>query len=103
MNDDVTIPREDLMAFFDLAVNSMDFGSGFWEESDIHVARRVAVVIGVDPMEATPFNDRRRYPHVFVARVNPYGDGPHCEVCGQLEHEPVVADPGATAVAGDVV
>lgn len=62
----VTLPREALRALFDLAVNSMNFGSGFWETADTDTARAVAVVLGLDPMEATPSNHRANYEHTHV-------------------------------------
>lgn len=69
VNDDremVTLPREALRALFDLVVNSMDFGSGFWEAADTDVARAVAAVLGIDPMEATPYDHRKNYEHTHV-------------------------------------
>lgn len=56
MNPTVTVNHETLQAVFDIAVNSMDFGSGFLEESDVVMLREVAVLLGVSPRIATPAN-----------------------------------------------
>lgn len=61
----VTLPLDDLRATFDIAVGSMDFGSGFLDDAEVQTLRRVAVVIGVDPMEATPSMFASKYPHAF--------------------------------------
>lgn len=61
-----TVPAEDLRALFDMAVGSMNFGSGFLDSDEVDVLRRVAVLIGVDPMEATPTEFALRIAHPFV-------------------------------------
>lgn len=73
----VTLTREQLRLIFDLAVGSMDFGSGFWYEEDVMAARAVAKILGVDPGEGTPTNFRSEFNHPL--------DGPDfrglCRVC----------------------
>jgi hypothetical protein len=62
---DTTLPTEDLKALFDIATNSLNFGSGFLDKDEIDLLRRVAEVLGVDPMQGTPSNDAKHYPHAF--------------------------------------
>jgi len=108
MAETTEINTDDLRALFDLAVNSMDFGSGFWEHDDTEVARRVAVVLGVDPMVATPHDARRHYPHLFVAQKAWNGVvTDFCSHCGRraVEHvwpegDAVETVPDRSAVGG---
>lgn len=50
------LPKEDLQIVFDVAVESMDFASGFLDNDEVLGLQRVARVLGVDPMKATPSN-----------------------------------------------
>ena len=50
-------------ALLDLAVGSLDFGSGFWDNEQTEVARKCAVVVGLDPATVTPAN--------FIATYEP--------------------------------
>lgn len=65
MPEMITLPKEQLQAIFDLAVNSMDFGSGFWGDDEVRAGRAIAVVLGVNPMAATPSTYSKRMAHVF--------------------------------------
>lgn len=65
------IEREHVRALFDLAVGSLDFGSGYLVDEEVEQLRAVAVLLDVDPMEGTPDDYKRRYPH----RFRPY-EGP---------------------------
>lgn len=60
-----TLPTEDLRDIFDIAVGSMDFGSGFLDTDCVEALRRIAVALGVDPMTATPSGFATQYPHEF--------------------------------------
>lgn len=83
--DTIVVPREDLRALFDLAVNSLNFGSGFWDTDDTNAARRIAVALGVDPMEATPSEFRRQYKHTFDPYVHPRaGATDTCRWCSSM-------------------
>lgn len=53
---DTTLPTEDLQVLFDVAVGSLDFASGFLDNDEVRALRRVAKVLGVDPLKATPSN-----------------------------------------------
>lgn len=50
-----------LRALFDVAVSSMNFGSGFLDDEEVACLREVAVILGVDPDVATPQNFRCKY------------------------------------------
>ncbi len=50
-----------LRIVFDIAVNSMDFGSGFLDDEEVTVLREVAGILGVDPDVATPRTFKCRY------------------------------------------
>lgn len=63
----ITLAPEDAKALFDIAVGSMDFGSGFLDNEEVDILRAFAVKLGLDPMEATPSNFRKTYPHAFRA------------------------------------
>jgi hypothetical protein len=82
---EITVPRETLQALFDIAVNSLDFGSGFLDFEDAEHLRSVAALLGVDPMNGTPWNVRRHYPHA----AKPY-DGlssymsDKCSICQEV-------------------
>lgn len=54
MNDEITLPTELVRNVFDIAVESMDFSSGFLEDSDVEVLRDLAVRLGLDPVAGTP-------------------------------------------------
>lgn len=62
----VAIPTDDLRALFDIAVGSMNFTSGFLDSDEVNLLRKVAVIIGVDPMVATPKEFARRIAHPFT-------------------------------------
>jgi hypothetical protein len=81
----VRIELEDLKALFDVAVNSMDFGSGFLDTDEVNMLRRVAVVIGVDPMAGTPPEFSKRIPHNFTPYEEPRNEWREtaCRWCGQ--------------------
>lgn len=57
----VTVDRVLLQICFDVAVNSMDFGSGFLDDEEVLGLRAIAAYLGVDPMLATPDNFRCKY------------------------------------------
>ncbi|MFD6636726.1 hypothetical protein ACFWDN_12985 [Micromonospora chalcea] len=80
---ELSVPTVDLQYLFDMVVQSMDFGSGFMETDDVEVLRRFAVLLGVDPMKATPSEFRSQYPH----RYDP--GAWHCTVCSKREDHPV--------------
>ncbi len=61
MSDAVQIDRTMLQIVFDVAVNSMDFGSGFLVDEDVDALRAAAAVLGVDPMLATPENFKCKF------------------------------------------
>lgn len=58
---DITIEKRTLQIVFDVAVESLDFGSGFLDDEEVAGLRAVAEVLGVDPMLATPSNFKCKY------------------------------------------
>ena len=66
MSDEIRLSKESAMAVFDIAVNSMDFGSGFLDNEEVDALREFAVLIGVDPMNATPVGFRTQYVHDYT-------------------------------------
>lgn len=61
----VTLPAEDLRAIFDLAVGSLDHGSGMWDIDDVEAAGRVATALGLDPFDAATSEFQQIWPHAF--------------------------------------
>lgn len=70
----VLVPLDDLRVLFDTAVGSMDFGSGFLDDAEVKVLRNFAEKIGLDPMQATPTNFRKRFFHKFKADLTHWED-----------------------------
>jgi hypothetical protein len=81
MSHDTTIDREVLKIVFDVAVNSLDFGSGFLDDEEVTALRSVAVVLGVDPMTATPDMFKCKYENRHLAYPPP--DHNRCSRCKQ--------------------
>jgi hypothetical protein len=80
----VTLPLADLQILFDTAVGSMDWGSGFLDAEEVEALRRVAIILGVDPLDATPDNHKCQYRGQHRWIVNYYGDTTgheHCADC----------------------
>jgi hypothetical protein len=71
MSETITMDRKTLQIAFDCAVNSMDLGSGLFDDEEVEVLRAVAVLLGVDPMVATPQNFVCKY----EKKHKPYTDG----------------------------
>ncbi len=78
---EMVIDRRLLQIVFDVAVESMDFSSGFLDDEEVDALREVAVVLGVDPMIATPENFKCKFDgkHDF----SPRPDGDYCWRCKQ--------------------
>jgi hypothetical protein len=105
MRETITIELEQAKAVFDIAVESMDFGSGFLIDEDVEYLRAFAVAIGVDPWIATPEHHRPKYcpghnwskwternpsfvlyPHLG-ADAHPSDRTRRCSICGLHENE----------------
>jgi hypothetical protein len=95
MATDVAI--EDVKALLDMATNSMDWGSGFLDHDEVAVLRRVAVVIGSDPIDATPNEWRSQYAHAYKPAKRSVWEPerfPNLEIIEVCEHCPLSeADP----------
>lgn len=77
----ITLDKEDLQAVFDLALEGEGMMSGWWGQEEVDAARRIAVILGVNPMVATPreFADHTRHDY----EPTPYGKdgGTKCKWC----------------------
>lgn len=87
----IEIETDLLRALFDLATGSMDFGSGFLDQSDVEALRKVAKLLGVDPLLATPSNFTCQYRgvHEWTDQVwgglGGPGKGRYCRICRHFE------------------
>lgn len=57
----VVVPVSIARVVLDAAVNSMDFGSGMFDDEEVQALRAFAVLLGVDPSTATPDNFKCKY------------------------------------------
>jgi len=98
-SEKIEVPKLAVQIVFDALVHSMDFGSGFLGTEDVHGLREVAVALGVDPIEATPGEFRKDFPHPFEidpkVRDDPFATKV-CKVggtwrygCERLESDPI--------------
>lgn len=76
------IDDEVLRALFDVAVSSVDFGSGFLDDEEVACLRRAAEILGVDPMVATPDTFKCKYrghhnaePYLDISMFTSWADG----------------------------
>lgn len=90
----VSIETDDLKALFDLVAQSMDFGSGFLDGEDVVLLRKIAEMIGVDPIAGTPSTHASQYPHVFQGPGSQFDL--RCSHCVRPEDDPIHVAP-ATA------
>lgn len=83
----VCLPREDLQAIFDIAVEGEGMLSGWWGQEEVESARKIAVLLGVDPMLATPDNFAKSYPHDYQQFRNEHTGStlPQCKWCRLAE------------------
>src|SRR6185312_11238594 len=87
-SEKIEVPKLAVQIVFDALVHSMDFGSGFLGTEDVHGLREVAVALGVDPIEATPGEFRKDFPHPFATKVCKVG-GTWRYGCERLESDPI--------------
>lgn len=52
----IKVRRGDIQAVLDVATMSMDFASGFLDDEQVEALRKLAIVVGVDPIVVTPSN-----------------------------------------------
>lgn len=85
-DEELVVRRGDLRALLDVATGSLDFGSGFLDNEQVEVLRRLATVVGIDPILVTPSNFTFQYgcqakgEHKWQA-VEWRGTNWFCEVC----------------------
>jgi hypothetical protein len=94
---EVTIDKSVLRALLDLATGSMDFGSGFWDNEQVEVARKVAKILGIEPRTVTPtdfscqydghvlYKDSKNKTHQAIADQDYYTN--RCSVCHRTTKE----------------
>ncbi len=70
-----TVPEDIAKAVFDVAVGSMDFGSGFLDNEEVDALRAFARLIGIDPINATPSSFRDGYVHEYKPIERQYWTG----------------------------
>lgn len=89
------IDREHVKTLFDIVVGSLDYGSGFLVDDEVEHLRAVAVALGVDPQEGTPYNYKLRYPHKFAPWLQDDGSPARCRLsaegrtCNKVEFDPI--------------
>lgn len=93
---EIFVRVKDLRSLFDMVCTSMDFGSGFLDTDDVEITRRVAVLLEVDPIEATPSNHRQSYKHTFAEYESRYTErapwlAVKCRYCSLEREAPVHA------------
>lgn len=84
----ISIDKHALQVAFDVAVNSLDFGSGFLCDDEVTALRAVAVALDVNPMTATPREFKCRY----EKKHEPYAQANSKHLCSRckrsVESEP---------------
>ncbi len=85
----IEVPTNDLKILFDALVTSMDFGSGFLDTEEVEALRNVAVLLGVDPTDATPTEFAAQHPHGVRQRTSSWP--PSDDLCGHCHR--AVDDP----------
>lgn len=93
-----TLETESLKAMLDIAIESMNFNSGMLDQEEVSLLRQVAVLVGVDPILATPQNFTKQWAHTYepyifaqwspydpTNRKDPYTRLPDKELCLQCQ------------------
>ncbi len=81
----VSLQRQLLQDLFDVATSPLDFGSGFLDDDQVRSLREVALVLGVDPLVATPANYVCRY--TGEHKFSPHVTTPGYKRCWRCEQE----------------
>jgi hypothetical protein len=87
----IEVPKLAIQIMFDALCASLDFGSGFLDTEEVDALRAVAVILGVDPMTATPSGFVTQYPHTYTNyTVKDWRTGEEqlierCKFCSQPE------------------
>jgi hypothetical protein len=68
-SENAPISVDDLRHLFDLAVDAPLVCSGSFDDDDVALLRRIAVLIGVDPNAITPDEFVTQFPHPFLRRT----------------------------------
>lgn len=83
--DSLVIDRTLLQVVFDIVTGSMDFGSDFLDNEEVDAMRKVAELIGVDPMLGTPSTHKCRFDgkHEFY-KGPPSPNERYCQRCRKV-------------------
>lgn len=57
----IIVDQATVQILFDIAINSLDFGSGWLDDEEVEALRECAVTLGVDPITATPDGFKCKY------------------------------------------
>lgn len=91
----LSVPDDVARTVFDVAVNSLDFGSGFLDHSEVTALRRLAVLLGVDESKATPhemtcdFNPPHEWGPWESISWRPGEEFQRCSKCGKSNYREV--------------
>ena len=90
----MSVNRETEQIIFDIAVNSLDWGSGFLDDEQVEALRRYAEHLGADVWKATPINHRPKYcpGHEWVQPWTPRNESWLCRHCGRYQDEDRAVD-----------
>ena len=100
-DEEVSIRKGDLRAVLDVATMSMDFASGFLDNEQVEALRKIAEIIGINPLVATPSNFVCQYSTGHQWQQQPgntkYARGPDYWMCITCRHmsltDPTWAEP----------
>ena len=86
-DETVTVRKGDLRAVLDVATMSPYFGSGFLDNEQVEALRKLAGIIGMDPLLATPSNCVCQYRGEHQWRTSPADRwGPERRYCAICRH-----------------
>lgn len=87
----IEIDKEMLRALFDLVVGGMEFGSDFFDSEQTELLRGFAILLGIDPIVATPESHKCKYLKEHVPNTIlwiSYPVGTFCTRCKQAMTKP---------------
>lgn len=82
-DDLISVRRGDIRALLDIATSSLDFGSGFLDNEQVEVLRKVAAIVGVDPTLVTPSNFVAQYVCAVKGHTARVPSDKSCYLCGE--------------------
>lgn len=79
--------HDDIIKLLDIVSCSMDFGSGFLDNEEVAVIRRIAADHGLDPEDFTPSNMTHHYKQTTYPGHLAMAD--RCQKCYRVEDDPI--------------